>query len=77
KAADISDIRVRFTDNTTTPATRLSLGPLSLKAVPETQDGQDTVSLDLGTASNEAGKLAVKGRVGMPSALPGGGTAQA
>ena len=77
KAADISDIRVRFTDNTTTPATRLSLGPLSLKAVPETQDGQDTVSLDLETAINEAGKLAVKGRVGMPSALPGGGTAQA
>lgn len=76
KAADIDDINVRFSDASTSPATELSLGPLSLKAVPQLQNGQDTLSLDLKTPLNEEGRLAVTGRVGMPSVRADGSTAQ-
>lgn len=76
KAADIDDINVRFSDASTSPTTELSLGPLSLKAVPQVQNGQDTLSLDLKTPLNEAGRLGVTGRVGMPSVRADGSTAQ-
>ncbi|MEL0027986.1 MAG: DUF748 domain-containing protein, partial [Perlucidibaca sp.] len=76
KAADIEDVTARFNDESTTPATRLSLGPLSLKAVPGKQSGQDTLALNLRTPLNQQGELGVDGLVGMPSALPDGSSAQ-
>ncbi len=76
KSADIDDINVRFSDASTSPATQLSLGPLSLKAVPAVQNGQDTLSLDLKTPLNEQGRLSVNGRVGMPSVRADGSAAQ-
>lgn len=76
KSADVSDIKVRFSDASTTPTTQLSLGPLSLKAVPAVQNGQDTLSLDLKTPINEQGSFSVNGRVGMPSVRPDGSSAE-
>lgn len=75
KAADINNINIRFSDESTSPASRLSLGPLNLKALPEVQNGQDTLALELVTAINEQGRLAVNGRVGMPSPRPDGSSA--
>ena len=76
KAADINDLNVRFQDESTSPATRLSLGPLTLKAVPGNQAGQDTLTLDLRTPLNQEGNLTVSGLVGMPSARADGSGAQ-
>lgn len=76
KTADIDNIKVSFSDESTSPTTRLSLGPLSLKAVPAVQNGQDTLSLDLKTPINQQGSLSVNGRVGMPSVRADGSAAQ-
>lgn len=75
KTADINDVRLRFSDESTTPTTRLSLGPLSLSAQPSQKSGQKTVQLTLQTAINQAGKLQLNGLLGMPSVQADGNPA--
>lgn len=75
KTADINDVQLRFSDESTTPTTRLSLGPLSLSAQPSQKDGQKSVQLTLQTAINQVGKLQLNGLLGMPSVQADGNPA--
>lgn len=75
RQATVDDVTLRWSDQSTRPASALSLGPISLQAKPLQSEQQDLLALELSTAINDQGKLAIVGDVGMPSARPDGTTA--
>lgn len=75
RQATVDDVTLGWLDQSTRPASRLSLGPISLKARPLQSEQQDLLALELSTAINDQGKLSIVGDVGMPSARPDGRTA--
>lgn len=77
KQADVDQVTLSFNDASTTPATRLSLGPLSLKATPSQQSsGQDVLTIALKTPLNTEGLLNLTGLVGMPTLQSNGVAAE-
>lgn len=75
RQATVDDVTLRWSDQSTRPASELSLGPISLQARPLQSAQQDLLALELSTAINDQGKLSIVGDVGMPSARPDGTTA--
>ncbi|MBA4152696.1 MAG: hypothetical protein C0509_09045, partial [Acinetobacter sp.] len=75
RQATVDDVTLRWSDQSTRPASELSLGPISLQARPLQSEQQDLLTLELSTAINDQGKLSIVGDVGMPSARPDGTTA--
>jgi len=75
RQATVDDVTLRWSDQSTRPASELSLGPISLQARPLQSAQQDLLALELSTAINDQGKLSIVGDVGMPSARPDGSTA--
>ncbi|MDP1540600.1 MAG: DUF748 domain-containing protein [Moraxellaceae bacterium] len=75
RQATVDDVTLRWLDQSTRPASQLSIGPISLQARPIQSEQQDLLALELSTAINNQGKLSVVGDIGMPSERPDGSTA--
>jgi len=75
RQATVDDVTLRWLDQSTRPASQLSVGPIRLQARPLQSAQQDLLALELSTAINDQGKLSIVGDVGMPSARPDGSTA--